>query len=282
MYPVLLDLPSYGVLIRAGHAFNWLSVIVAVWLTLYWAKRLGGIERRRALWVTLVLAAAVLAGARIHHVINHPGVYEGRWEYAFALWGGSYHLPGGIIALGLVTPWACRRFGVPLGRYADALAAGCGIGIAVARVGCFLQGCCYGVVCDQPWCISFPVGSMAHEMHLRAGILDPAINGSLPVHPLQLYFLAAGLAITAVTLLVVRYGNFDGEGALLALVLFSASSAVLEFWRHDFYPRTYWGPLPQLTWTGLAMTGFALLLFIGVEIAHWRRAARFQSGLQSA
>ncbi len=279
MYPVLLDLPSHGLLIRAGHAGNWLAVIVAVWLTLRWAQRLGGIERGRALRVTLVLAAAVLIGARIHHVLNHPGVYSGRWSYAFALWGGSYHLPGGIIALGFATPWACRRFAVPIGRYADALAAACGVGIAVARLGCFLQGCCYGMVCDQPWCISFPVGSQAHEMHLRAGLLIPGLEGSAPVHPLQLYFLAAGLAIAAVTLWLIRHKSFDGEPALVALVLFSATTSALEFLRHDFYPRTYWGPLPQLTWTGLAMTGMSLALLATAEILHWRQTARFRSGV---
>jgi phosphatidylglycerol---prolipoprotein diacylglyceryl transferase len=279
MYPVLLDLPSYGLLIRAGHVGNWLAVVVAVWLTLRWAQRLGGIEWGRALRVTLVLAAAVLIGARIHHVINHPGMYEGRWSYAFAVWGGSFHLPGGIISLGLATPWACRRFGVPIGRYADVLAAACGVGVAVARMGCFLQSCCYGIVCEQPWCISFPAGSQPHDMHRRAGILIPGIDASLPVHPLQLYFLAAGLGITVVTLWIMRHKSFDGEAALVALVLFSFTSSALEFWRHDFYPRTYWGPLPQLTWTGLAMTAASLALLATAEILHWRQTARFRAGL---
>lgn len=282
MHPVLLDIPSLDLLIRAGHAGNWLAVIVAFGLTVHWAQRLAGIDRARALRVTLVLAAAVLVGARIHHVLAHPGIYEGRWTYAFALWGGSFHLPGGIIALALALPWACRRFGVRLGRYADVLAAACGMGIATARLGCFLQGCCYGIVCNHAWCMAFPAGSQAHEMHRRGGLLPAGVEGSLPVHPLQLYFLVAAVAITAITLWLMRHRKFDGEPALVALVLFSATTSGLEFLRHDFYPVPYWGPLPQLTLTGLAMTGASLLILAVAEVRHWRRAARFRSALQRA
>lgn len=282
MYPVLLDLPSFDLLIRAGHAGNWLAVVVAFWLTVRWSERLAGIERGRALRVTLVLAAAVLIGARIHHVVAHPGIYAGRWQYAFALWGGSFHLPGGIIALVLAAPWACRQLGVPIGRYSDVLAAACGVGIAAARLGCFLQGCCYGIVCQHAWCIAFPAGSQAHEMHKRAGLLPPGIEGSLPVHPLQIYFLIAALAIAAIALWLIRHKQFDGEAALVSLVLFSATTSGLEFLRHDFYPVPYWGPLPQLTLTGLAMTGASLALLAAAEVVHWRRTARVRSGLQSA
>src|SRR5262249_7293406 len=92
------------------------------------------------------------------------------------------------------------------------------------------------------------------------------------IHPLQLYFAAAALAIAATALWLRRRKRYDGQVALVGLVLFSASAAALEFFRADQPLRLYWGPLPQLEWTALPMTPAPIAPLAVAEYAHSRRS----------
>src|SRR5262249_21434050 len=168
---------------------------------------------------------------------------------------------------------ALPRSGVPAWRLVDAIVPVVGVGIAIARLGCFLHGCCFGIPCAFPWGVTFPRDSYVYRSHASLGLLSPGAARSAPVHPLQLYFAGAGLLVTATALAVRRRKRFDGEPTLVALLVYSASAAALEFLRGERTARGFWGPLPQLAWVALAMTvatGAALVLAIR---SHQRRAA---------
>jgi len=274
MHPILLDLPAWGIRLRAAETMVQASVIGVIACTLLFAWALERQSPRRVLPAMLVLAVVVLVGGRIHYVLNHWMAYSGQVLRAFMVWKGQFHIPGGMIALVLATPFVCRRFGIPTGKLADALAPAVGIGIVIARIGCLLQGCCYGDFCEGAWCMTFPAGSQAHELHWRTAHVVQDARASLPVHPLQLYFAAAGALIAAASLLLSRAKRYDGQVALLAMLVFSASSFGLEFLRNDFPPRRYWGSWPQLAWTTGAMTAASVMALAWAEVRHWRSARR--------
>ena len=163
------------------------------------------------------------------------------------------------------------RLRLPLGRFADGFAPTVGIGIAIARLGCFLHGCCFGTLCSWPWCLTFPRDTYIYQYHTDLGLLPPGAERTLPIHPLQLYFAAAGLMITAVALWLHPRKRYDGEVALVGLVLFSTSTALLEFLRADAQPRLYWGALPQLTWIALGMSIASLVALAAAELLHRNR-----------
>jgi len=73
---------------------------------------------------------------------------------------------GGVIAAGVFF----ARHKLPVLRFADIIAPSLVLGLALGRIGCFLNGCCYGGVCDYPWAVSFPVGSPVY--------LDQASRGT--------------------------------------------------------------------------------------------------------
>ena len=54
--------------------------------------------------------------------------------------------------------WFRRPF--PFWLMSDVAAPAVAIGIAIGRIGCFLNGCCYGAVCELPWAVRFPPGRM--------------------------------------------------------------------------------------------------------------------------
>ncbi|HSQ00602.1 MAG TPA: prolipoprotein diacylglyceryl transferase family protein [Candidatus Dormibacteraeota bacterium] len=265
MYRTLLDLPSLGLLVRSADAFVLLAIGTVLFIGPRWAAALEGVDRRAVRRSLLVLAVITLVGGRLHFMLNYPHAFAGRPLAVLKLWTGGLHIPGGILALALAAPWVTRWFGLSsAGRFGDGIAPAMGLGIAIARMGCFLQGCCFGTVCDHFWCLAFPEGSLPFVVHQSDGLLPAGAQWSLPVHPLQLYYVASGLAITAVALWLRPRKRYDGQVALVALLMFSlVSVAGLEFLRADAQPRVYWGALPQLAWTGLAMgaaTAVALLL----------------------
>jgi prolipoprotein diacylglyceryltransferase len=61
------------------------------------------------------------------------------------------------------------------------------LSLGIQKIGCFLNGCCYGRPSDLPWSIQYPVGSNAHYNHLLNGMIDENAAWSLNVHPVQLY-----------------------------------------------------------------------------------------------
>jgi phosphatidylglycerol:prolipoprotein diacylglycerol transferase len=265
MFAALLDLP-----LRPADTCIALAIILALVFGPRWAARLAGLPapavRRALLWLSL----AVIVGARLHFLLNYGAAYRGRLLEAVLPWGG-FHIGGGIIAMVLIMPWVTRRYGLPLGRFADAIAPTVAFGVAGARLGCFLQGCCFGAQCSPAHGIHFPPGAPAFEYHQQQGWIAADALHSLPVHPLQLYFIAAALLILAVSWWLSAHKRWDGQVALVALLLFSASTAGLEVLRADIGMRVYWGSLPQLTWTALAMTLASLAALIAGSLAQRRQ-----------
>jgi phosphatidylglycerol:prolipoprotein diacylglycerol transferase len=195
--------------------------------------------------------------------------------------GNDRVLYGGLssaVTVGIVYGVAAR---IPLGRLGDAFAFSLPLGIGLLRIGCFFAGCCWGDVCacperfaavdDQAWrrqvqtipgvcsenwpvCVTFPAGSPAYYQHLTAGLLPPSAERSLPVHPVQLYEMAASLALLGVLLLVDGRLRHWGESFLVFGVGYSVVRFAVEWFRADNQLLAY-----ELTCSQLASIAFACL-----------------------
>ncbi|GGM88097.1 prolipoprotein diacylglyceryl transferase [Streptomyces fuscichromogenes] len=139
-----------------GYAFCIIiGVFVAVWLgNKRWIAR-GG----RAGTVADIAVWAVpfgLVGGRLYHVITDYELYfsAGRdWVDAFKVWQGGLGI-WGAIALGAVGAWiGCRRRGIPLPAYADAIAPGIALAQACGRWGNWFNQELYGRETHLPWAL---------------------------------------------------------------------------------------------------------------------------------
>jgi phosphatidylglycerol:prolipoprotein diacylglycerol transferase len=183
----------------------------------------------------LILAASVVLGSKLLYCI------EGRLfpfdDYVPARLRGSLHgfrIPGGIAMLALTLPLACRAVGLPWREFGDSLVPLPALGLIVIRLGCFLNGCCFGRVSSLPWAIRFPRGSWVFWYHTTRGWLLPDARASLPVHPLQLYFLGAALVTLAILLRESPRPQPPGKLQLLFYVLFFSTSTLLEPFRQNY------------------------------------------------
>jgi len=145
-----------------------------------------------------VIIASII-GARVTYVIVHWEYYTGDILRAFKLWDGGLALYGGMILGVLCGLWFFKHRGINPWVGADITAPSLALGIGIGRIGCFLNGCCFGKHCDLPWAVTFPPIS-------GAGTYFPGV----PLHPTQLYESAAAFAVMGILLLLDRRRRFPG------------------------------------------------------------------------
>ena len=199
MYPTIEGYPSIWIL--------WGLAIVGGMVGSVAMARRDGFPFGVSLGLILLIAFTFLLGAKIHWWIMHSEALAGS-DLAGALVRG-FHFPGGLVLTALIVPIVFRLCGVSPLRFFDAIAPVAGLAIAVARLGCFLSGCCFGRVCSLPWGLRFPPGSRAYQYHLITYQLPKDQLATLPLHPTQLYFMLAGLGMAGVLFWMRTRKRFD-------------------------------------------------------------------------
>ena len=191
----------------------------------------GDVARR--LVVGTAVFAVIIFGSKLLYIIEQQ-IYPADDIIPTALRSDAhgFRIPGGILAGSLVLPLACRLLGFEWRAYADRFVLLLPALLICIRLGCFLNGCCFGDVWDFFLAVAFPPGSVAYYFHLSNGLIPPGAAHSLPVHPLQLYFAAAAAVIWVTLVIQRRYLPMQpGATATVFLTLFFCSTLILESFR---------------------------------------------------
>jgi phosphatidylglycerol:prolipoprotein diacylglycerol transferase len=267
---VLLHIDSLGLVVRSHSVMMVLALLVPIVVGPWWAESIDRIPKRTTLRALVPLIVGAIVGGHLHYATNYPMLAEGRVPW------NQMHASGAILGVLVAAPFAFLYASIHPGRMADALMPVSGIAIFLARVGCFLNGCCYGTRCSYPWCIPFPPNASAAQRHAQSKLIDYG-SWSLPVHPLQLYFAGVGLVITIVALWLIPRRAYRGQVALVSLLIFSLGAYWLEPLRENLMNfRPYWGSEPQLEVMARLLVAISVGALLTCEIGSrllWRRAA---------
>jgi phosphatidylglycerol:prolipoprotein diacylglycerol transferase len=153
---------------------------------------------------------------------------------AFKIWRGGLAYYGGFLGAVAFGLYYIRKHRLPMWRVTDLAAYAIPMGLFWGRMGCFLNGCCFGKVTHSAWGVVFPKGGAAWRMHRDQGLLPHPTAAALPVHPTQLYSALANLAIFALLYFGLRpRKRFDGQVFWWFGILYAISRAVTEIWRDD-------------------------------------------------
>lgn len=272
MKQVLFRVPGLGVPL---YGFGTLLVVAFCAGMLLAARR----SRRERLdpEVVLDLAAWVLiggvVGARLFFVAEYWGEKVTTAAEVFHVWDGGIVLYGGL-AGGLATLLVGRAFRTfPVLATLDAVAPSVALGVALGRVGCFLNGCCYGHVCDLPWlAVRFPRGSLPWLAERAQGVIPSGARATLPLHPTQLYAALDGLVLFALLSAFYPLRRRDGEVAGLLMLAYPVTRFWADFLRDDETPAVLGLTAGQLT--SLVVLAFALL--------YWSLLTRFRATRHAA
>lgn len=222
--------------------------------------RAAGLNPDLIIDLAFYVIIASIAGARATYVAVHWEYFQGDLVGVLRLWDGGLAQYGGIAA-GVVTGllFFARR-GVSPWRGADLVAPSVALGVGIGRLGCFMNGCCFGKPCDLPWAITFPAGSIAaHEF--------PGVA----LHPTQIYESLAALAICGALLLVERRRPFDGFLLWLLLLLLAASRFAVDPLRYYESTSMVSGALTSNQAIGIALVAAACTAIV-VTTVRRRRA----------
>lgn len=246
MFPELfhwgfLHVRSYGLMMAV-------AFLVGTWIGLAEARR-RRIDEDKLVTVILVTLVASVLGARALYVMEHLQEFRHEWGSVLALWQGGLTLYGGIVAGTAAGLFMARRLGLPKWIVADALTPSLALGTMFGRVGCFLNGCCYGHPTHLPWGVRFPADSFATREF-----------GDTPVHPSQLYFAIAGFALFALTWALRKRMRTPGLLFWTFIVLFALLRIPLDMTRY-YEPESVLITLGNLTLTESQLTSIALALF---------------------
>ena len=279
MNPYLIDLPEIGLRVSSARLSMLAALSMVCWLLPRLAHRRAGLDPKRVRRAFVILALVALLGARLHYLLAQGVLWSDPW-LALDLFSGGRHAAGALLALLVCTPLVCRALSLRFLPFADVGAIVFPAALAIQRVGCFLHGCCFGRECDLPWCVRFPPSAPVFNLQKSAGLVAPDVTASLPVHPLPLYFAAAGLITAWVAAWVERRKAYDGQALLIAVLLFSASSAALEPLRYNHAGRVHAFGLPQLLVVALFTAALAAAALVIAEILY--RVARTSPALPNA
>jgi phosphatidylglycerol---prolipoprotein diacylglyceryl transferase len=208
---------SYGLLLAVGF-------LLAIQIFVSRGKR-RGIAEDSLHTIALVILILAIVGGRGLFVLTHWSEYSSDLWGIFRLWEGGLMLYGGYILAIAGGIAYVRRAGLPLWKIADSAAPAMAIGIGIGRLGCFLNGCCFGMPTSLPWGMRFPPGSYASYTFPGAAI-----------HPSQLYLSLAGAALFLVLLRLDRTPRFDGWLFWTAIAVDAVLRFVIDFTR--FYDQT--------------------------------------------
>lgn len=242
MHPILIKLGSltiysYGFMVALGF-------LVGVLVSLYFAKK-NGLSVDLILDLAIYVILAAIFGARLFYVIGDWGQYKNNLLGIFMVQEGGLVFLGGLIFAMLAAFLYARKKNISWLFLFDVLTPGTALGQAIGRIGCFLNGCCFGLPTKVPWGMVFPKGSLAYEFFPWRHL-----------HPTQLYSSFSVLIIFGLVLLVFRFKKFDGQVFLSGLILYSIYRFIVEFFR---FSPIHWAGLTPSQW--IVMITFALAVY---------------------
>jgi phosphatidylglycerol:prolipoprotein diacylglycerol transferase len=260
-----LNIPIYGYGVMLVIGF-----LGAIQLAKFLAKR-AGLDPELFVNAGLIALVTGVAGARLSHVIENIGYYTDPHRSVAANFfdainirsGGLTYYGGFLLAFPALILYA-RHKKMPIRLSMDIVAPCLMIGLGFGRIGCFLNGCCYGATCDLPWAITFPYYSIPYreevdqhkitppeeltrltvtgqidvlspaDIRAHAGELPPdtaslaASQHSLPLHPAQLYSSFTAFLIAALVVCFYTLPHAPGRAFALMMMIEGLTRYLLE------------------------------------------------------
>ena len=252
MWPSIGPIKAYGTLYLIG---------IVLHFVLSWRiARRHRLKRRAWIAASVCYLLGMMVGAKLlfdlrHSMLDLSALFTAEHWLRGGMWGGL------LAYLALAVP-AVLLLSRQRAAGLDLVALTTPIPWICAKLGCFLNGCCYGRPCSLPWAVVFPEGSR----DAPAGV---------PLHPTQLYEVVLMLIILLV-FSRLKSDRWQGARLLWFLVLYGFGRAATDFLRGDTKGHLYLGLL-SLTQLLSAASAVAALLLLGLYLHGMNCRARLSS-----
>jgi phosphatidylglycerol:prolipoprotein diacylglycerol transferase len=264
-----------------------------------------GIKPELFVDATLIALATGILGARICHVLENFHEYtrsdltitQNFLNMINTREGGLTFYGGLLLATPCCIAYALARK-VPVLLGMDIVAPVLMVGLGFGRIGCFLNGCCYGAQTNVPWAVRFPYYSNAYldqyehgqltvpmelqspmgplNPHLPPMTTDPTLRAmaanapALPVHPTQIYSVITCFLLAALLIAYLGLPHISGRVFALMLMLEGFARYVLELIRVEpavitlhLHGQSYGLSISMILGLAIVVAGIAMWIILG-------------------
>ena len=233
MRPVLFKIGSFS--LRAWGVMMAISVLVSTFIALKRAGRFG-LKKDIIYDLVIIVVLTSIIGSRLFYVVFHLDEFRGQWFDII----NPFHGPGGFGIAGLSMMGgvvfviiAVFIYGkikkIEFARLGDVIAPTFLLGAGITRIGCFLNGCCYGRPTTSWWGVNFPDGAagefLNHYLRLNP---DVGITGLIPT---QLMASLLGFIGFFLVLWLEKWHRFIGYSSWLVLAYYSCDRFFVDQFR---------------------------------------------------
>ncbi len=225
MHPVILkigafELRSYGLMLA-------ISFLAGIYISVRRAKK-KGIDPNQIMDLSVIIIISAILGSRLLYVLFHLEEFRGHWldtinpfQSNGQIGIAGLTLLGGVLLSFLSSFIYLKAKKLPFLKFADTVIPAVGLGIFLTRIGCYLNGCCFGLPCDPHWGVVFPPNSAAGSLFQGTHLI-----------PAQLYSSAYGLIIFVALLYLERWQKFDGYLLYIFFILYGIARFTIDFFRY--------------------------------------------------
>lgn len=237
-----IPIRSYGFMMVVGFALG-------IWRLVRIAKK-QGINPDYMYDLSLISLASGIIGARLLYILLNLSTIS--FVEFYKVWDGGLSFHGGIV-FAIIAVWLyCRFKHLNFLQMADLLSPSLAIGYAFTRIGCFLNGCCYGCPTNLPWGVRF----------LEDGRM------TLSSHPTQIYAFIANIFIFFILTKLENKKLPRGFVFVSYLGLYGIYRFLVEFLRAGYSAQTTAFGLTQAQLASLIMTAVSALILIKLKNIH--------------
>ena len=233
--PVIFSIGSLS--LRWYGVFAALAALVFYLLLAVRAKRCN-LDASKLADLMILIIITGLIGARLEYVRRFWGEYFADDMLGiFRVWEGGLVFQGGFIVAALSCMVFCWLKKYPFGAVADLIALALPAAHAVARIGCFLNGCCFGRVWDHACGVVYSApGDVVLSIQKLQGVVPYDAQIPLPVLPVQLLESLWCALLALVIFWMERKKLFESRRFFIYVLFYSIGRFLLEFLRGDYVP----------------------------------------------
>lgn len=204
-----------------------------------------------------------IGGARIAYVIANIDYFTADPLLILRLDQGGLIYYGGFIGAGLAMYIFARKHNEKPIALFDFIITSVPLSHALGRIGCFLNGCCYGLHSDSWMNVRYPKGSFPWMIQVEHSDILPTSQHSLGLLPVQLFEALFNLVLFFVLVWVYKRRKRDGIVLAVYLLLYPVGRFCIEFLRGDERVRMAGLSIAQVVSIGLFVFGLVLLVLSG-------------------
>jgi len=222
-------------------------------IIVYLETKNKNLNPHKAKILILITIISAFVGSRLGYVFLNFNSYQNNLIKILQFWRGGFSWQGGFIAAFLIIFLILKNDRENLGRWFDAGILGILMGHSIGRIGCFLEGCCYGITTNIPWAIK-----------------NPSLGDNLLRHPTQLY---ESLSYLLIFFLLIYYSQKtklkNGSLFFIGGILHSLARFIIEYFRYNedfiYQGKTWFTILSYAQLTALIIIGISFFILFKIN-----------------